>query len=197
MSFRLDLRSPTTNDASKIWQLVVESGVLDPNSAYLYLLLCRDFSDTCLVAVRDDSVVGFVTAYRLPRAPHVLFVWQIGVAPEARRQHVALRLLSELLKRCDLSTLTFIEATVASSNTASRKLFAALARSLDAPLDDLPHDGFSESQFPPGQHQAEPRIRIGPLRGTDLKSVTSFDQLDERDSGRASSPQQNAVRDRR
>lgn len=157
----LKIRAPTTHDAGRIWQLVRGSGGLDVNSAYLYLLLCRDFSETCLVACLDESVVGFVTGYRPPREPAVLFIWQVGVAPEAKRQGVASRLLCELIQRCGADTISAIEATVTSSNIASRRLFESLARTLDLPLVNRPDEGFHVSDFPPGDHEAEPRIRIG------------------------------------
>ena len=63
----IEIDAPATNDAAQIWQLVRETVVLDANSAYLYLLLCRDFSGSCLVARQDGRVVGFVTGYRLPQ----------------------------------------------------------------------------------------------------------------------------------
>ncbi len=159
----LEIRTPETNDAAQICQLVRDSGVLDANSAYLYLLLCRDFSDTCLVACRAGDVVGFVSGYRMPRDPTVLFIWQVGISPEVKRQGVASRLLRELVMRCEEKSLLAIEATVSPSNIASRRLFESLARTLDVPLIDLPHDGFSTADFPPGDHEVEPRIRIGPL----------------------------------
>lgn len=160
---KLEIRTPGTKDAAQIWQLVRDSGVLDTNSAYLYLLLCRDFSDTCLVACQGETVIGFVSGYRLPRDPTVIFIWQVGVDPRAKRRGIASRLLHELLDRCGGNSLLAIEATVSPSNVASRRLFESLARSLDVPLTDLSQSGFSESDFPPGDHEAEPRIRIGPL----------------------------------
>ena len=156
----LEIRSPTTNHAAQIWRLVQDSGLLDVNSAYLYLLLCRDFCDTCLVACRGESVVGFVSGYRLPRKPTVLFIWQIGVAPEAKRQGIASRLLRELVQQCGRSSLSAIEATVSPSNIASRRLFESLARTLAVPMVDVPEDGFSAADFPSGDHEPEPRIRI-------------------------------------
>ena len=158
---RLEIRAPATNDASRIWQLVCESGVLDRNSAYLYLLLCRDFRDTCLVACRGEDVVGFVAGYRLPRDSSVLFIWQIGITSDEKRQGTASRLLNELIEGCGLSTLSAIEATVSPSNVASRRLFESLARRLNTTLADQPDQGFAVSDFPPGDHEAEPRIHIG------------------------------------
>ena len=158
----LEIRSPTTKDAPKIWQLVRETGILDPNSAYLYLLLCRDFRDTCLVAVKEARIVGFVSGYRLPSDIRVLFVWQVGVASDAKRQGIGSQLLRELVER-NAGTLTAIEATVSPSNVASRRLFESLAQSLGASVFDVPDGGFGEGDFPPGDHEPEPRIRISPL----------------------------------
>ena len=159
----MEIRSPTIDDAVQIWQLVRDSGPLDLNSAYLYLLVCRDFQDTCLVACRHEMIVGFVSGYRLPGDPSVLFIWQVGVSPEEKRQGIASRLLRELIHHCGRNSLIAIEATVSPSNLASRRLFESLARNLDSQLVDVPDQGFTESQFPPGNHEAEPRIRIGPL----------------------------------
>lgn len=157
------LRHPTLNDAPWIWRLVRETGVLDQNSSYAYLLLCRDFAETCLVAERDSQLAGFVTAWRPPQRSNVLFVWQVGVSAMARRQGLALRMLCELVSRCRPgdASIEFVEATVASSNTASRRLFEALANRLEAPLSEA--DGFETSHFRFGNHEAEPLIRIGPL----------------------------------
>lgn len=154
---------PEVEDAPWIWRLVRETGVLDPNSCYLYLLLCRDFADSCLVARRttDRALAGFVTAYRPPQRSDVLFVWQIGVSTASRRCGLARRMLGELLARCDEPPVKFIEATVAPSNTASRRLFESLARDLQAPLNDAA--GFDATDFRFGNHESEPSIRIGPI----------------------------------
>lgn len=153
-------------DAAKLWQLVADAGTLDRNSAYLYLLLCRDFADTCLVAERAGKLTGFASAYRLPKDPTVLFVWQVGVDVGARRRGLALIMLRRLVWQAlqctdDCSSIRFVEATVSPSNEASRRLFEALARELGAPLQHT--DGFRASLFPGGNHEAEPGIRIGPI----------------------------------
>ena len=157
------MRAPTRTDGHQIWRLVRESGVLDENSAYAYLLLCRDFAESCLVAEAKGQVVGFVTAYRKAEAPDRLFVWQVGVSVTARKKGVALALLTTLLRRCTLrAPVRFIEATISPSNAASRRLFQSLAHTLGAPLEEDADAGFRVDEFPPG-HEAEPLIRIGPI----------------------------------
>lgn len=157
------LRPAALEDAPHIWRLVRDSGVLDENSCYLYLLLCRDFSATTIVAVRGDELAGFVTAYRPPERADVLFVWQIAVAESARKRGLALQMLQALVERCRRQGVRTVEATIAESNTASRRLFAALARDLNVPFQV--RSGFRAADFQFAEHEDEPTICVGPLAG--------------------------------
>ncbi len=154
-------RQPALSDAARILKLVEDSRVLEPNSCYLYLLLCHDFSQTCLVAERDTELVGFVTAYCPPQRPEAVFVWQIGVAASARRQGLGKQLLRQLLASPGCRDVEFLEATVTASNVASRRLFESLAGELNTACTWT--DGFSRVHFLDPHHEDEPLIRIGPL----------------------------------
>lgn len=157
-------RPPTVEDASGIWRLVRDSGVLDCNSAYVYLLLCRDFAKTCLVATVESIIVGFVTGYRRPENSRTLFVWQIGVAADWRGRRIGSALLDRVVQRARAETpVDFVEATVAADNPASRKLFQSFASAMNVPLHESAADGFPAELFPDGQHEAEPIIRLGPF----------------------------------
>lgn len=157
------LRRPTVRDGAAVWALVRASGRLDANSSYAYLLVCTHFADTCVIAERDGRVVGFVTAYRPPSRPEVIFVWQIAVAVAARGQGLATSLLRALLDRPACVDARFLEATVAPSNQPSKALFHAFARRLGVPCNEEP--GFGENLFPSRTHELELLMRIGPLDG--------------------------------
>ena len=161
----VSFRAAELSDAAAIWELVVESKVLDPNSRYCYLLLCRDFSDTCVVACRDSEVVGFVTGYRPPEQPDVVFVWQIGIAKSARRQGLAKRLLHSLVSVPACEEVRFLQATVTPSNVASRRLFESFAEDLDVPCRI--RQGFTAEMFDRGgsaeEHEDEELFCIGPF----------------------------------
>lgn len=157
----VEFRRPLIRDGQVIWQLVRDSGVLDPNSAYCYLLLCRDFAKTCAVAQAGGKVVGFVTGYLPPGRDDILFVWQVGVSPAFRGQGLAGRMILDILGRDSCRDVRWIETTVSPSNQASRALFASLARRLDAELTESPC--FDTADFPEGGHEAEPLLRIGPF----------------------------------
>lgn len=154
-------RRPREADGAAIWEIVRDGGPLDLNSVYCYLVLCRDFGETCLVAEDAGRVVAFVTGYRLPDRPDTLFVWQIGVDAAHRGAGLATRLLKDLLARPGCRGARFLETTIGPSNAASRALFAGLARDLGTAMDEA--GGFGADLFPGSGHEPEVRYRIGPL----------------------------------
>jgi diaminobutyrate acetyltransferase len=151
------LRAIGPGDGPLLHQLVVEGGGLDVNSPYAYVLGARFFGGTSVVAEGPEGPVGFVLALRPPDRPETLFVWQVGVAPAGRGRGLGLTMLRWLV---DEVCPTHLEATVTPSNTASRRLFAALARDLDAGLEvDRWVDGDQLAGAEP-----EDLHRIGPFR---------------------------------
>ncbi|MDO5662723.1 MAG: diaminobutyrate acetyltransferase [Brachybacterium sp.] len=144
-----------------MWRVARDSGSLDLNTSYAYLLLARDFAATSRVAVVAGEVVGFVLGYRRPDAPDRLFIWQIAVDDRVRGHGIAARLLDELLD--SLSDVRYLETTITEDNAASQRLFAALAERRSAPHEVQPL--FEASHFPDG-HDGEPVHIIGPLSRT-------------------------------
>lgn len=145
-----------------MWRIVSEDEVLDTNSCYLYLLLCRDFAETCIVAEREGEVVGFVTGYRAPNNSRALFVWQVVVAPQARRQGLAKRMIVALAEAQPPQDIEFIEATITPSNSPSRALFAALASHWNIRIEYF--ECFQPHHFGGAGHESEELVRVGPLQ---------------------------------
>jgi L-2,4-diaminobutyric acid acetyltransferase len=154
------LRMPTREDGASVWHLVGESGGLEQNSAYAYLLLCTHFRDTCVVAELDGELLGCVLAYIPPQQPDCVFVWQVGVAPDARGQGLGGQMLDAVVRLPACRNVRFLTASVAADNQASRALFTGFARRHKVSLIEqefLPADCFPQS------HAAEPLLKIGPL----------------------------------
>lgn len=151
------LRVPDVSDGRAVHGLVVASGVLDVNSVYAYCATFRHFPDTCVVAESDGAIGGFVTGYRIPARPDVLFVWQVGVSATHRGQGLATRMLRWLLEHTGAS---FIETTVTPDNTASRALFHGLSRKLGT--DCTVSEGLTPAHLG-SDHAPEELFRIGPL----------------------------------
>lgn len=154
-------RNPTVNDGAGMWTLVQETGVLDSNSAYMYILLATDFSDTCIVAEKAGKLVGFVTGYRPPKRPASVFLWQVGVHPSMHGQGMGKRLVAAFLNSRGAQGATLLETTISPSNGASRALFKGVARDLNADLRIT--TGFTEDHFPGDGHEAEELYLIAPL----------------------------------
>ena len=160
------LRAPRITDAARLWQIVDESKVLDVNSSYAYLLWCRDFATTSVVAERGGRVVGFVTGYLRPEAPGTLFVWQVAVDADQRGRGVGVAMLDWLVAAVTApghpagGAMTALETTVSPDNSASIAMFASLARRRGAEM--VRSELFEPGVFP-DSHEAEDLYRISPI----------------------------------
>lgn len=152
---------PTVDEGVDLWRLAEASQVLDVNSRYAYLLWCRDFSATSVVARRDGTVVGFITGYRRPDRPNTLLVWQVAVDAAARGEGVAGRMLDTLFDRA--TDVDHLETTVSPDNEASIAMFTAFARRRDAAM--AVEQLFSAAQLSgdADHHEPENLYRIGPF----------------------------------
>lgn len=159
------LRRPVDADAIVMHRLVADTGVLDLNSTYAYLLMATDFADTSIVADDNGELSGLITGYSPPTRPEVLFVWQVAVAPSAQGTGLGGAMLDALVHRVRNDRGGYpvtVEATVAPDNTASRALFGGFARRQGVPITESPH--FSGALLDAGEgHEDEPILRIGPI----------------------------------
>ncbi|MER6919814.1 diaminobutyrate acetyltransferase [Streptomyces spiralis] len=159
----ISVERPAVADGAALWRLAKDSGTLDVNSSYSYLLWCRDFAATSAVARgADGEPVGFVTGYVRPDRPRTLLVWQVAVDAGHRGKGLAARLLDALTARVAAERgLTAVETTITPGNTASERLFTSYAARHNAPVER--EVLFGTEQFPDGPHDPEVLYRIGPL----------------------------------
>lgn len=153
------LRPPSVADGADLWRLARESQVLDLNSSYAYLLWCRDFAATSVIAQAADRSVGFVTGFARPESPRTLMIWQVAVDRSQRGQGLAARMLAHLSDRMGATTM---ETTISPDNTASMALFEAFARDRGATVER--ETLFAVEDFPEGEaHEPEVLFTISPL----------------------------------
>jgi diaminobutyrate acetyltransferase len=155
----IQFRSPTIEDGARLWQIAADSRVLDVNSSYSYVLWCRDFARTSIVAEDDGRVVGFVTGYLRPDAPNTLFVWQVAVDESQRGKGVGVTMLDHLLEDVAPESVTRLETTVSPDNAASIAMFTSLARRRGVPITK--QTLFNPEHFP-DNHEAEELYVVGP-----------------------------------
>lgn len=159
----LKLDTPRLEDGAAMWRIARDSEVLDLNSSYSYLLWCRDFAATSVVA-RDGNgePVGFITGYLRPEQPRTLLVWQVAVDHAQRGRGLAGAMLDGLAARVALQTgADRIETTVTPDNAPSNRLFTSFGERHAATVErEVLFDG---EVFPESGHEPEVLYRIGPI----------------------------------
>lgn len=141
-----------------MWRIARDSRVLDVNAPYAYLIWCRDFRRTSIVATAAGEVIGFVTGYARPERPDTLMVWQVAVDEQHRGKGLAGRMLDTLV---DDVAPACVETTITPDNEASARLFTRFAERRGA---DLARGPVFDAGLFPDNHQTELLFRIGPLR---------------------------------
>lgn len=157
----VELGTPSSTDGAAVHALIAACPPLDTNSMYCNLLQCSHFADTSAIARDAEGVLGFVSGYRPPAQPDVLFIWQVAVAARGRGQRLAGRLIDDILRRPQRPAVRFIETTITADNEASWALFRSIARHRDAELRHAPH--FERDEHFQGSHATEHLVRIGPF----------------------------------
>ncbi|MEV6324039.1 diaminobutyrate acetyltransferase [Nocardia sp. NPDC051787] len=146
-----------------MWRIAKDSAVLDVNSSYAYLLWCRDFAGTSVVAELDGRVVGYVIGYVRPQAPDTVFVWQVAVDHSQRGRGIGAELLHTLLNSVAARGVSVLETTISPDNAGSIAMFASVARARGA--DVTRHPLFDAGVFP-DSHAPEELYRIAPTART-------------------------------
>jgi L-2,4-diaminobutyric acid acetyltransferase len=159
---KINYRHPFFKDGLAIYELVKRCPPLDTNSIYHYYLLCRDFSNTCVIAERDNQIISFLSAYRKPQEQDCLFVWQVAVSKESRGKHIATNMLKWLIEQISSANIRILETTCSPSNHASQALFRNFAKKYHAIIKT--YDFLDISMFGNHTHDAEILFRIGPLK---------------------------------
>lgn len=161
-----ELRKPTGKDGPAVSALIEACPPLDCNSRYCNLLQCTDFADTCVLAEARDKALGWVSAYKPPREPSTLFVWQVAVHPDARGHSLGKLMILEILRRPACEAIEQLKTTVTPDNDASRGMFHSLAQTLGAEVDERLH--FEKKRHFGKRHENEHLITIGRFSTTGL-----------------------------
>ncbi|MGM0442668.1 MAG: diaminobutyrate acetyltransferase [Fibrobacterota bacterium] len=145
-------RKPGFEDGLAVAQLVENCPPLDLNTTYYYYMMCRDFSETSVVAELNGEIVGYISAYRRPAVPSTLFVWQVAVSKDARGRGLAGRMLSTIIESCS-GEIDRTETTITPSNTASQAVFKKYAEKNGLTIEKTPF--LKADHFGGGDHEPE------------------------------------------
>jgi diaminobutyrate acetyltransferase len=160
----LAFRRPTYADGKAMWELTRDTGVLDLNSSYAYLMMAKWYADSCVVAEEigraGRRMVGFVIGFVPPRQPDTIFVWQVGVCATQRGRGMGKKLLRHFVDGAPRE-VRYLEATVTPSNRPSEQLFRSFAQASGTQV--RVEECFPAHAFPGEGHEPERLFRIGPL----------------------------------
>jgi L-2,4-diaminobutyric acid acetyltransferase len=106
--------------------------------------------------VSGDQIVAFVTGYRKPADPDVLFIWQVCASEAVRGQGIAQRLIESILD--EEAGLTALETTITESNRSSWRLFEAVSNQRQGTMESSPF--FLKDRHFGGLHDTEFLVRI-------------------------------------
>lgn len=143
-----------------MWTLTKDTGVLDLNSPYAYLMMGEWFPDTCVVAEENGRLAGFVIGFVSSVQPDAIFVWQVGVDGSMRGRGLGKKLLDAFFDGAP-EGVRYLEATVTPSNAPSEALFRSWAKSRGVAVEIS--EKFAADAFPTAGHEAERLFRIGPV----------------------------------
>ncbi|MEA2116043.1 MAG: GNAT family N-acetyltransferase [Thermodesulfobacteriota bacterium] len=159
MTEDITLCHPMSSDSRAMKQIASDSKILSANSTYYYALMARDFKSTCMVALNQSRIRGYVTGYSSPAPPNTLVVWQIGVTGEWQKKGIGRKLLIALI---DENQPDFLEATISLKNQAAINLFKSVARHFDANFLFSKIPFFDEDDLGKDD-EAEHLMHIGPI----------------------------------
>lgn len=154
-------RQPKPSDGPAVSHLIARCPPLDTNSLYCNLLQCTHFAATSIAAIRDDSVVGFVSGYLRPEQPDTLFIWQVAVDETARGLGLASQMIIGILDRAHCNDVCWLETTITGDNEASWRLFEGVAAKRNTQTSRQVF--FDQQEHFEGKHDTEYLMRIGPF----------------------------------
>lgn len=155
------LREPNSEDGIEVFNLIAACPPLDPNSIYCNLLQCSHFATTSVVAQDQNTLVGFISGYRMPDSLDTLFIWQVAVSDKARGQGLASKMICNILNRETCGDVNYIETSITESNRPSWALFQSIASHYKAELNQTVL--FDKHKHFAATHDTEYLVRIGPL----------------------------------
>jgi len=163
------IRNVTLGDIKQVYRLLsANRPYVGLNSRYTYLLLARDFSDTCLVAEDNERIIAFSSGYISPSKQDTFFNWEIVVDEKYRGNGLQKKLLLNQINR---ENIKYLEATVNPSNEAAKRNYRELTRLLKTVCNESVL--FREEDFENDSHEAEVLYRIGPFSRILVESLVA------------------------
>lgn len=113
------IRPAREDDIAAVMTLVSGSPYVQCHTEHTYWILLRYGGRYTFVAEADGAVVGYASGVRSTVDPELFFIWQVVVAPEHRRDRLALNLVRELTDLAATDGCRVFHTAISSDNTAT------------------------------------------------------------------------------
>ena len=142
------ISNPGKREFSKIYELTGKIDGLVQHEEHVFKIMIDHFGDSFFIAeeIDEDSgeekLMGYMMGFVSQKMHGLLFVWQIGVSPDAQGKGIGKALLQRTIEYARFSNCKGVIATVETDNIASQKLFEKLnfhvaTKRFREPQDDL------------------------------------------------------------
>lgn len=110
------VRTADISDYVLLRQMAKDCEPLDVHTPYTYWVVCQFFHDSCFIVEDDGKAVGSIMTIL---SANCLFIWQIGVLKEYRRQGISQLLYKSVFDYARINHIDKVALTVSSDNSIS------------------------------------------------------------------------------
>lgn len=119
MKNNFKFRHPDENDAPLIQELARKCPPLDVHTAYTYWVICKFFSESCIIAEDDGVPFAYITAIE---TDDTVFIWQICISEKYRGMKISALLIDFVVKYAEAKN-KLVSVSIDRKNTASNSAF--------------------------------------------------------------------------
>lgn len=116
---------------------------------YIYWMLGKYFPSTCLVAERDDQILGYIGALCAGEKQKI-FVWQIAVKANIRGQEIGRKLLENIVVAAGNLGICQLEIAINDKNIPCKRMVEKLVRDFGGTITEKEtyyNEGFNETVY--------------------------------------------------
>ncbi len=112
----ITIKPVNQNDAPLLRHLATLCPPLDVHTPYTYWVMATYFGEYSFIAYDDGKPIGYIMNLK---KDNTLFIWQIGIIPDYRKQGISQRLIGKAVRAALKSGCTSAQVTIAPENIDS------------------------------------------------------------------------------
>lgn len=115
-----------------------------PHHHYIYWMMANYYSESNIVAIENDEVVGYLCAVPEENGK-CYFIWQIIVEPQMSHKGIAVELMNHLRDLAERKRISALELTIDKNNKRSQEFFQEYAEKYGSGLEEIGEYRYEEN----------------------------------------------------